>query len=337
MNAVPRYICGVCGGLVLLIGMQGHAEPPPAVSPSPPSQSTDMELIRTIIAHNTAARERIYSLPLRVELESETTYDHDPDRDAAPIKDPVPKGRRIDRTESVKIYDEPRFKTQVVKTYSVPEANYRRIQETSVIFNEEYMAEVFTYHDQKNVPFKSVHVFEHRANGEVLEETMKGVLGWKDPDIRKFGFAMGGSTTLQKLLDSRSNNIMWTVDDSIPNSTLLKLTYLGRANAQLRRAKGEFWLDSARDFLIVRADILAREGFDQKKLEVDLMELASGIWFPREVKINHRELNGRSYSQHIKVLRAEVLDRPPPEDFYVESFSFEPSRVLLYLHRPDGT
>lgn len=337
MKVVTQSTYCVCAGLFVLFTTQGHADAPsPDVAP-PPAVSSDMELIRTIIAHNTAARERIYSLPLRVQLESETTYDYNPAKYAAPIADIVPKGRRTDRSESVKIYDGPRFKSSVVKTYSVSDADFHRVQEILILLNEEYFAEVYTFHDKNGVPYMSIELNEHRANGEVLDATNEVVKGWKEPDVRKFGFGIGGSRTLQKLLESHPDNSTWTADDLTRDTALLKLTYLGRPDSQLRRTKGEFWLDPAKDFLVVRADLVAREGYDRENIQVDLMELPGGIWFPREVTIDHRELNGRSYKQHIKVLSAEVNVTPPHQDFYLESLTFDPARTRLYRHSPDGT
>ncbi|GMU92643.1 MAG: hypothetical protein AMXMBFR4_17010 [Candidatus Hydrogenedentota bacterium] len=277
MNAVTQRMCYVCAGLIVLFTTQGHADAPsPDVAP-PPAESTDMELIRTIIAHNTAARERIYSLPLRVQLESKSTYDYDPAKYAGPIADIVPKGRRMDRSESVKIYDGPRFKSRVVKTYSVSDTDFRRVQDISIILNEEYFAELYTFHDKNGVPFMSIEVNEHRANGEVLDATNEVLKGWKEPDVRKFGFGIGGARTLQKLLESHPDKTTWTADDLTPGLSMLKLTYLGPPDSQSRRAKGQFWLDPAKDFLVVRADLVAREGYDRENYKSARRHCRGGV------------------------------------------------------------
>ncbi|GMU92641.1 MAG: hypothetical protein AMXMBFR4_16990 [Candidatus Hydrogenedentota bacterium] len=339
MNAVTRYICGVCGGLVLLIGMQGHAEPPPAAAPSPSSQSTDMELIRTIIAHNTAARERIYSLPLRVELESETTYDHDPSMDPAPIPDPVPKGRRIDRTESVKIYDGSRFKTDMTRIVEVPEANYHTKQETSVVFNEEYLAEMFTLPKGRDGDYEVlIHVYEHRPNGEVLEETLKGLRGWKEPDVRKFGFAAGSSISPpDRLMELATPADAWSVDEIMyEEARLFRIKCTGAPDSKGKRNHSQYWIDPAKDFLIVRAEAVARDGYDRVNIDVELMELSEDMWFPHEIRVDHREFEGRSFRQHIWVSKAEANVRPPKDDFYIESLTFKPSSTRLIKCSPNG-
>lgn len=326
--ALPRaaFFC-----LVLLAALTSHAETADEPTPIPPGAaagSDEEQLLRTIIDHNTAAREKIKSFMVKVE--SERTWDFDPAEVPTPTPVPIPKGLRTDYTKATLIKDGPHIRVDSEFVIEVKEKGYRDETSVSCCLNDAYYAEV--PRGIKNW----MYVFEHRSIAEMSDKAKFRISGYFVPNVMYFGFGTGSTYYLNEQFARRTPRVKWSVREFRSDGGLRYTIIKERPSMVAGKWKrSEFVIDPERDFLIEESTYWDEHAVLRDHMVANFQELPNGVWFPKD--IISRYVEDKVFEAHHRIVSAEVNVPVDPGYFQLDNLRFDRNTLTIRRFTPDGT
>lgn len=331
-RSMARARTSICMAVVLssasLTVWGAEEAPASATAVAPPG---DTELLETIIAHNTAAREKIKSFIVKVE--SERTWDFDPAEVPTPTPVPIPKGMRTDYTKATLIKDGPYIRVDSEFVIEVKEKGYRDETSVSCCLNDAYYAEV--PRGIKNW----MYVYEHRSIAEMSDKAKFRMSGYFVPNVMYFGFGTGSfylNNEYAKRTSKRTSRVHWGVSTDCSDGNLkykVVQTLPSMYEGKLRR--NEFVIDPERDFLIEESTSWDEHGIMREHMRASFQEVPGDIWFPKDIHLRYVE--DKAFETHIRVLSAQVNVSIGANHFVLDNLRFDRNTLTIRRFTPDGT
>jgi hypothetical protein len=285
----------------------------------------NMDLIRTISAHQTAALERVKSIALTIH--SEERYDFDAADLLGISSVAIPKGRRIDRREGTWVHKGTFCRADFTLESQIGEGQFREKTVMSVLLNDEYFVEL------RKAEYGRIDMYMARPGEGPSERLRYRAEGWMNPDPRRYGFG-AGVNSIQNLLTAYGDRSTWHVKPiELGGEHLYEITNISPPS-RTGPIRWMFIVDPAKDFLVRRAQSLKGDGSTGRSVDVKLMQLANGSWFPQHILDRYE--TSRGYSLEIRVLEAKLDPLPDNHWFTIEALSFDPTSTTLSRFFPDG-
>lgn len=328
-RSMARARTSICMAVVLssasLTVWGAEEAPASATAVAPPG---DTELLETIIAHNTAAREKIKSFIVKVE--SERTWDFDPAEVPTPTPVPIPKGMRTDYTKATLIKDGPYIRVDSEFVIEVKEKGYRDETSVSCCLNDAYYAEV--PRGIKNW----MYVFEHRSIAEMSDKAKFRMSGYFVPNVMYFGFGTGSTYYLNEQFARRTPRVKWSVrefrSDGGPRYTIIKERPSMVAGKWKR---SEFVIDPERDFLVEELTYWDEHAVIRDHMKIDFQKLPNSVWFPKH--IISRYVEDKVFESDHRIVSAEINIPVDPGYFQLDNLRFDRNTVTMRRFAWDGT
>lgn len=205
---------------------------------------------------------------------------------------------------------------------------YREEINISVVLNDDYLAEL---HRGK---YGAIYLYSTRPGEGPTEKILYLAEGWMNPDPRRYGFG-AGRTSLHELLNRHPAESSWTVHSVDENATkLYRITRIGPPDPRGKSFRHVFTVDPEKDFLVRHAELYDRDGVRFATVNVELMLLSNGSWFPRRIEdIDH---GPEKRALRITVTKVSVDAIPEASWFSMERFDFDPASTILVRIDPDG-
>lgn len=273
------------------------------------------DLLRSVIRHNKAARERIHSYVIEQEWTSYSKYRVHPSNNG--------------ETEDIKS----RHKMKIVRDrghyYMLRTGRLEALSGTwsenrryECALNDSYYAE-YIIHDET---LNSARVVEHASLDTMDPATLKLATEWY-PKPCAVDFLTGGRVL--SVSDSFANSpakTRWSISDHILDGDPVYRIERVLPLTDGRELVAHFYIDPHRDFLSRGADAYERDGSMAATMRIELSdEWESRKWFPKKILLDEMHDGSRLEMEVVSVQFNPEIDKSL---FTFESFDIQPNAIL---------
>lgn len=272
----------------------------------PLTDPEDMELIRTLLAHNRAELEKIKSFWFEYEWESV-----DETEGFAPAG--IPAGTCVMRGKVVYIREGHQYRYDCTFRRKVLGTDYIEEDQTQSILTDKCFVVI------PSRKLESIRYVDISLNKEMLEQDRHLSETIIAPDILNYGFD-NGVYGVSHRIRPESTNTKWSVDQGSDGRIFTIL-----AHSMARSIVTEYTVAADQGYLISRKHVKDKEGNTLTRINCVPMQV-SKVWVPKYVE-NFDPLNNSSFS--LKVTKAEVNEPIAKETFDFETLKFDRTKVRL--------
>jgi hypothetical protein len=296
-------------------------------APAGLSDPKDLELIRTLIAHNVAAYDKIKTL--RVEQEWSCIDNREyPEIPGASI----PGGHRIEKSHGVYIRRGEWFRCDYTCGITLPDTNRHAENRTQAILSDRLFSAVSTSptplklgvpskaHIDGTPPPPIIRLFELDSIGSMPASQKKLAHGYLPPNPTLYGFEIGGYA-IGPSLDYHPNVVTWSVEEKRgENGT----EYIVKKFNPYKGTTADTF-DSGKDYLVTRRLALDLKGKTLIDITVHPAKF-NGVWLAERVD----ELNPlNNYEFHLAARKIEINGTVADAEFEFDTLEFDPNKAVL--------
>ena len=283
---------------------------------------TDTELIEALIAHHSAARDKIKS------YHAKYTYER--------IMDPPPGTKVTDP----QLYRDTTAEAEIIRqgdcywftrhSTSDVEGPHKDLMEYAVL-NPKYYVEIHVPEIYKDQVITAYWV-DHKGLDALDETPMAGSAKYFTlPEPIVYGFRAAHYGTLEALYSNNPEYTKWTVLKNNGSYTLSsELTFRER-----QRAKCIYIINSEKDYMLELVHVTYPQDNLETKIQVELQALSDGVYFPRTINADADETEFHMID-HINVVEVDINEKYPDTQFEFGAIPVDMSRLRVKRTFLDG-
>lgn len=305
----------------------GTEEEEPAKSldgPELTSESTDLQLLESVIRQHSAARENIHSLYVDYSWRQDQTMPELPIPGGT-----MPSGRVIEEGKSRLWMKGDNYHQEFSRRRKWHDAGVTTEERFIIVLGDTYFIE---YHE-----LPKIVMFYHFDNRNSLYEPVsRHSVGYPSPDPLDFGFALGHGTMEELYRTSTARHpgyFRWSIErETDGDERYFRLTMTADVQSGPYLAE-EILVAGDRGFLAAQYRDHARDGTLRRSMDCNLQEIQEDIWFPMTVNTSEDD----SYTTlQIEVKEVQVNGDIDDNVFTLPKMEFDPADVILHESAPGG-